>query len=78
MMGFFTIMWKALKSDLSDNRGNAYVAKGEYDKAREDVHKAQSLGFQLDPEFLKPLRPSCSFRKRTMNLYGRSTSHESP
>ena len=28
----------------------------EYDKAWEDVHKAQSLGYQVHPEFLKALR----------------------
>ena len=33
----------------------AYNAKGQYDKAQEDMHKAQSLGFQGEPEFLKAL-----------------------
>jgi tetratricopeptide (TPR) repeat protein len=38
------------------NRGVAYCYKGEYDKAWDDVHKAQSLGYQAPPEFLKALR----------------------
>lgn len=38
------------------NRGVAYYHQGEYDKAWEDVHKAESLGHQVDPEFLKDLR----------------------
>lgn len=38
------------------SRGVAYYSKGEYDKAWEDVHKAQSLGYQVHPGFLKALR----------------------
>jgi tetratricopeptide (TPR) repeat protein len=38
------------------NRGIVYYYKKEYDKAWEDVHKAQSLGYQVDPVFLKALR----------------------
>ena len=38
------------------NRGLAYYFKEEYDKAWEDVHKAQSLGHQVPPKFLKALR----------------------
>ena len=38
------------------NRGLAYYNKREYDKAWEDVHKAQSLGYQVHPEVLKKLR----------------------
>ena len=38
------------------NRGLAYHKKGEYDKAWEDVYKAQSLGLQVHPGFLKALR----------------------
>ena len=38
------------------NRARVYCDRGEYDKAWEDVHKAQSLGHQVDPEFLKRLR----------------------
>ena len=36
-------------------RGLVYYNKGEYDKAWQDVHKAQSLGYQVPPEFLKLL-----------------------
>jgi tetratricopeptide (TPR) repeat protein len=39
-----------------NNRAVAYYFKGEYDKAQEDVHKAQSLGDQVHPGFLKALR----------------------
>ncbi|MHC4593383.1 MAG: tetratricopeptide repeat protein [Planctomycetota bacterium] len=38
------------------NRAHAYYHKGEYDKAWEDVHKAQSLEFQVPPILLKLLR----------------------
>jgi len=34
----------------------AYYKKGEYDKAWEDIQKAKSLGFQVDPEFLEKFR----------------------
>ncbi len=36
-------------------RGLVYYNKGEYDKAWRDAHKAQSLGYQVPPEFLKLL-----------------------
>ena len=36
-------------------RGLVYYNKGEYDKAWQDVNKAQSLGYQVPPEFLKLL-----------------------
>ena len=36
-------------------RGLVYYNKGEYDKAWQDVHKAQSLGYQVPPEFLSLL-----------------------
>ncbi|MGB2808363.1 MAG: tetratricopeptide repeat protein [Sedimentisphaerales bacterium] len=38
------------------NRAVVYCKKEEYDKAWEDVHKAQSLGYQVHPGFLKALR----------------------
>ena len=38
------------------NRGVAHYFKGEYDKAWEDVHKAESLGYQVELDFLKNLR----------------------
>ena len=38
------------------NRAVAYYDKVEYDKAMQDVHKAQGLGCQVSPEFLKTLR----------------------
>ncbi len=37
------------------NRAGAYYYKKDYDKAWEDVHKAQGLGYQINPEFLKAL-----------------------
>ena len=36
-------------------RGVAYYYKGDYDKAWADVHKVQSLGYQIPPSFLKGL-----------------------
>lgn len=38
------------------NRAAAYYQKQEYDKAWEDVHKAQSMAFQIPPDFLNALR----------------------
>ncbi|MHC4678229.1 MAG: tetratricopeptide repeat protein [Planctomycetota bacterium] len=38
------------------NRAVSYYHKKEYDKARQDVQKAQSLGHQVNPEFLKALQ----------------------
>ncbi|PIV63894.1 MAG: hypothetical protein COS11_05020, partial [bacterium (Candidatus Ratteibacteria) CG01_land_8_20_14_3_00_40_19] len=38
-----------------NNRGNAYYYKKEYDKAWDDVYKAQSLGYQVNPEFIEDL-----------------------
>ena len=37
-------------------RATAYYNKGEYDKAWGDVRRAQRLGLQVPPEFLKALR----------------------
>jgi len=45
------------------NRGIYYYYKGEYDKAWEDVHKAQSLGHQVHPGFLKALREASGRQK---------------
>jgi tetratricopeptide (TPR) repeat protein len=39
-----------------NDRGIAYFSKREYEKAWDDVHKAESLGWQVHPEFLKALR----------------------
>jgi tetratricopeptide (TPR) repeat protein/membrane associated rhomboid family serine protease len=39
-----------------NNRGLAYFYKKEYEKAWDDVQKAQNLGYQVHPEFLKQLR----------------------
>ena len=38
------------------NRGIAYYKSGEYEKSWENVHKAQSLGYQVPAEFLTLLR----------------------
>jgi len=38
------------------NRAAAYFSQGLYDQAWEDVHKAQALGEQVNPEFLQNLR----------------------
>jgi tetratricopeptide (TPR) repeat protein len=39
-----------------NNRGIAYFYIKEYDNAWRDVKKAQSLGYKIDPKFLKNLR----------------------
>jgi tetratricopeptide (TPR) repeat protein len=38
------------------NRAIAYSDKGEFKKAWEDVHKAESFGYKFPPEFLEDLR----------------------
>jgi Flp pilus assembly protein TadD len=43
-------------AEAYNNRGIACYHKGEYDKAWDDIYKAQSLGYQVHPEFLKALR----------------------
>lgn len=43
-------------AEAYNNRGLAYSDKKEYDKAWEDVYKAQSLGYKVHPEFLNALR----------------------
>ena len=50
-----------MQTDLNDalaysNRGIAYGKKGQYDKAWEDVFKAQDLGSKIPPGFLNDLR----------------------
>jgi tetratricopeptide (TPR) repeat protein len=40
-----------------------YYVKKEYDKAWDDVHKAESLGQEIDPKFLKILREASGRRK---------------
>jgi len=44
-------------------RAFIYYVKKEYDKAWEDVHKAESLGQEVRPEFLKPLREASGRKK---------------
>ena len=38
------------------SRGRVYYFKGEYDKAWEDIKKAQDLGYEISAEFLVDLR----------------------
>jgi len=45
------------------NRGIAYYSRKEYDKAWDDVYKAQGLGFQIHPGFLKLLREASGREK---------------
>jgi tetratricopeptide (TPR) repeat protein len=45
------------------NRAVAYYDKFEYDKAAQDVQKAQSLGCQVSPEFLKALQEATGRKK---------------
>jgi hypothetical protein len=44
-------------------RAVTYYYQGEDDKAWEDVHKAQSLGYQFAPEILKALREASGRQK---------------
>ena len=39
-----------------NNRAISYYFKKEYDRAWEDVHKAQSLGMEIHPGFIEALR----------------------
>ncbi|MFZ3090716.1 MAG: tetratricopeptide repeat protein [Nitrospirota bacterium] len=50
-------------ADAYYNRGVAYYLKQEYDRAWEDVYKAQGLGYKVHPEFLNDLR-NASGRQR--------------
>ena len=43
-------------ADAYNNRGVAHYLNGDYDKAWKDVHKVESLGDQVHPDFLKALR----------------------
>ncbi len=38
------------------NRGIAYFYKKDYDKCWQDVHKAESLGYKFDHDFIVSLR----------------------
>ena len=46
-----------------NSRGHAYVKTGQYDKAWEDVHKAQDLGYKIRIGFLKDLRKASGRQK---------------
>ncbi len=46
-----------------NNRGVAYYFKREYEKSWKDVEKAQSLGYQIHPEFLEELRKASGREK---------------
>ena len=39
-------------------RGLAYHDAGQYEKAWDDINKSESLGYRIDPGFLKRLRES--------------------
>ncbi len=64
----FQIYTKALEINPSfgvayNNRGASYYSKQEYDKAWEDIKKAQSLGYQVHPALLKALREASGREK---------------
>jgi tetratricopeptide (TPR) repeat protein len=46
-----------------NNRGLAYFFKSDYEKAWDDVHKAEDLGQQAHPKFLKMLREASGRQK---------------
>ena len=50
-------------ADAYYNRGLAYFSKRDYEKAWDDVHKAESLGYKVQPEFLKDLREASGRQK---------------
>jgi tetratricopeptide (TPR) repeat protein len=43
-------------ADVYYNRGLVYSLNKEYDKAWEDIHKAESLGYKVNPDFRKELQ----------------------
>ena len=45
------------------NRGVVYYLTKEYDKAWADVHKAEGLGYAVNPEFLKQLKKASGREK---------------
>jgi tetratricopeptide (TPR) repeat protein len=47
----------------SGNRLVAYIEKKEYEKAWDDVNRAQDLGIQIPPEILKALREASGREK---------------
>ena len=50
------------------NRALAYYDKGEYEKAWQDVFKAESLGYVIHPIFLKNLREASGDRIGTISI----------
>ena len=50
-------------ADAYHNRGVAYFSKREYEKAWDDVHKTESLGSRVNPEFLQALREASGRQK---------------
>ena len=46
------------------NRGLAYFEKKDYDKVWDDIHKAQSLGFQVNPDIVVALRRALTEKPR--------------
>ncbi len=46
-----------------NNRGFAYYCANQYEKAWDDVNKAQNLGYQVSPTFLKALREASGRQK---------------
>jgi tetratricopeptide (TPR) repeat protein len=45
------------------NRGVAYFKRGNFDPAWEDVHKAEALGYEINPNFLKDLKKASGREK---------------
>jgi Flp pilus assembly protein TadD len=50
-------------AEAYSNRGGAYYQKGQYDQAWEDIRKAQSLGYKVEPAFLENLRKASGREK---------------
>ena len=61
--GCATVQTDLDDADAYTNRGIAYLKTGQYDKAWEDVDKAQDLGYKINPQFLKILQEASGRQK---------------
>jgi len=50
-------------ADAYNNRAVAYCSKKEYDKAWVDIHKAEELGYKVNPDFLIDLKKASGREK---------------
>jgi len=50
-------------AEAYNNRALIYYKQGNYNKAWEDVHKAESLGYKVNPEFIEKLKKTSGREK---------------